>query len=97
MLGILGALVACVMHDVIAALTVGYNLLVGAIFVPIIAAMIFDRGVPAAALISIVASAGVVVFLMILEGLDSVVPIYGGLAVSVVLFLGISLAAGRRT
>ena len=97
MLGILGALVACVMHDVIAALTVGYNLLVGAIFVPIIAAMIFDRGVPAAALISIVASAGVVVFLMILEGLDSVVPIYGGLAVSVVLFLGISLAAGQRT
>ncbi len=95
-LGVLAAIVACAMHDVIAALTVGYNLLVGAIFVPIIAAMIFDRGVPAAALISIIVSAVVVVVLMFLKGIDSAEPIYGGLAVSAVLFLGISLVAGRR-
>jgi solute:Na+ symporter, SSS family len=96
-LGVLAAIVACVMHDVIAALTVGYNLLVGAIFVPIIAAMIFERGVSAAALVSIVASAILVIVLMFAWGIDSVVPIYGGLAVSLTLFGGITLAAQRRS
>jgi solute:Na+ symporter, SSS family len=95
-LGVLAAVVACLMHDVIAALTVGYNLLVGAIFVPIIAAMFFDRGVPAAALLSIVASAVVVIVLMVLHGIDSAVPIYGGLATSLLLFFGISLLARSR-
>jgi SSS family solute:Na+ symporter len=89
-LGVLAALVAVVMHDVLAALTVGYNLLVGAVFVPIIAAMLSERGTPAAALVSIVVAAVVVVLLMVLHGIDSVVPIYGGLATSAVLFFGIS-------
>src|SRR5207302_29187 len=56
-LGVLAAVVACVMHDVVAALTVGYDLLVGAIFVPIIAAMVFERGASAAAFVSISACA----------------------------------------
>src|SRR5207237_6386349 len=63
--------VACVMHDVIAALTVGYDLLVGAIFVPILAAMVADRGSPRAALISIMASALMVVTLILVYGIDS--------------------------
>jgi SSS family solute:Na+ symporter len=95
--GVLAAVVACVMHDVIAALTVGYNLLVGAIFVPIIAAMIFERGVSAAALVSIIVSAIVVVVLMIARGIDSAVPLYGGLAVSLILFVGITFAAHGRS
>jgi len=90
-LGVLAAIVACVMRDVITALTVGYDLLVGAIFVPIIAAMAFPRGVPIAALVSILASALAVVVLMFVNGVDSMVPIYGGLAVSVALFGGITL------
>jgi SSS family solute:Na+ symporter len=95
-LGVIAALVACVMHDVIAALTVGYNLLVGAIFVPIIAAMLLPRGVPEAALVSIVASAIMVIVLMFFFGIDSVVPIYGGLATNVALFFGITLVARSR-
>jgi SSS family solute:Na+ symporter len=86
-LGGLAAAVACIMHDVIAALTVGYDLLVGAIFVPILAAIIADRGSPMAALISIVTSATVVVILIWVYGIDSVVPIYGGLAASTITFL----------
>jgi len=85
-LGVLAAAVACVMHDVIAALTVGYDLLVGAIFVPILAAIIGHQGSPKAALISITASALVVVTLIMLYGIDSAVPIYGGLAVSITTF-----------
>jgi len=87
MLGVLAAAVACMMHDVIAALTVGYDLLVGAIFVPILAAIIGDWGSPMAAAISIVTSAIVVVTLILVYGIDSVTPIYGGLIVGSATFL----------
>jgi SSS family solute:Na+ symporter len=95
-LGVLAALVACVMHDVIAALTVGYNILVGAIFIPTIAAMIFERGEPAAALASIVMSGVLVIALMAFKGIDSSVPIYGGLGVSLVSFTLMTIALRRR-
>jgi len=96
-LGVLAAVVACVMHDVIAALTVGYNLLVGAIFVPIIAGMISARGTSAAALASIIVSTIVVVVLMLVNGLDSVAPIYGGLSFSLILFVSITFIAHHRS
>jgi solute:Na+ symporter, SSS family len=96
-LGVLAAVVACVTHDVIAALTIGYDLLVGAIFVPILAAMISDRGSPTAALISIMTSALVVVTLILVYGIDSTVPIYGGLAVSIMTFIIGSALAQSRT
>jgi solute:Na+ symporter, SSS family len=70
------------MHDVIAALAVGYDLLVGAIFVPIVAAIASGRGSPRAALLAISASAIAVVLLILMFGIDSIVPIYGGLTVS---------------
>lgn len=96
-LGVLAAVMACVMRDVITALTVGYDLLVGVIFVPIMAAIAFEQGVPAAALVSIVASAFVVVTLMFVKGIDSMVPIYGGLGISCTLFLGITFLKHRRS
>jgi SSS family solute:Na+ symporter len=95
--GVLAAGVACVMRDVITALTVGYNLLVGAIFVPIIAAMFLDRGVPAAALLSIVTSAVTVTVLMLIYGIESSLPIYGGLTMSLLSFFGISAFMGSRS
>jgi hypothetical protein len=52
--------------------------------------------VPGAALVSIIASATVVVVLMFARGIDSVVPIYGGLAVSLILFVGITFVAHHR-
>ncbi len=85
-LGTLAAVAACAMHDVIAALTVGYDLLVGAVFVPIMAAIFLPLGSPKAALASIISSAIVVLALLFLFGVDSVLPIYGGLAVSTAVF-----------
>jgi len=85
------------MHDVVAALTVGYDLLVGSIFVPILAAVIVDRGSPRAALMSILASAVVVVTLILVYGIESVVPIYGGLAVSATTFVAGSRLPQLRT
>jgi len=96
-LGVLATVVACVMHDVVAALTVGYDLLVGSIFVPILAAVIVDRGSPRAALMSILASAVVVVTLILVYGIESVVPIYGGLAVSATTFVAGSRLPQLRT
>jgi SSS family solute:Na+ symporter len=82
LLGVLAAAVACMMHDVIAALTIGYDLLVGALFVPILAAIVFEGGSPKAALFAISASAATVVLLIFIFGIDSTLPIYVGLAVS---------------
>jgi SSS family solute:Na+ symporter len=86
-LGALAAATACVMHDVIAALTVAYDLLVGALFVPIVTAMFIKRGSSTAALVSIILSALAVVTLIPIYGIDSVVPIYVGLAISATVFL----------
>jgi len=86
-LGALAAAVACVMRDVIAALTVGYDLLVGALFVPIVTAIFIKRGSSSAALVSIILSALAVATLIPIYGIDSVVPIYVGLAISAVVFL----------
>lgn len=96
-LGMLAAVVALVMHDVISALTVGYDLLVGSLFVPIIAAMITKRGVPAAALISIIVSSIVVVALIILKGVSSTLPVYGGLGASLIVFSGVTLIKSRKS
>jgi SSS family solute:Na+ symporter len=87
LLGTLAAGIACVMHDVIAALTIAYDLLVGALFVPIVMAMFIDRGSPTRALMSIAVSALVVIVLIAVYGIDSAVPIYAGLAVSMSIFL----------
>jgi SSS family solute:Na+ symporter len=90
-LGMLAAVVALVMHDVINALTVGYDLLVGSLFVPIIAAMMARRSAPAAALVSIVGSSIVVVTLICAKGVGSMLPVYGGLSTSLILFAGVAL------
>jgi SSS family solute:Na+ symporter len=86
-LGTLAAAIACVMHDVIAALTIAYDLLVGALFVPIVIAMFIERGSATRAWMSIAVSAGVVITLIWVYGIDSAVPIYAGLAVSMSIFL----------
>lgn len=95
-LGVLAAAAACVMRDVIAALTVAYDLLVGAIFVPIMASIFLSRGSPGAALLSIILGAIVVLTLLAVYGIDSSVPIYGGLIMSLATFV-IGTLRGRFT
>ena len=46
-------LMSCLTHDVIAAITVAYDLLVGGLLVPMVGAMLWKRGTTAAALASI--------------------------------------------
>ena len=90
-LGICATTIACVTSDVIAALSIGYDLLVGALFVPVIGAILWRRGTARAALCSIAVGGVAVVTGLILRGVDSDAPIYAGLGLSAVTYLTISL------
>jgi SSS family solute:Na+ symporter len=90
-LGVVMTVAACVMHDVITALTVAYDLLVGGLLVPVIGAMIWGRGTTAGALASIALGGVLVVLFLSLYGLDSDLPIYIGLAGSLIAYISVSL------
>ena len=94
-LGVLMTVVACRTHDVIAALSVAYDLLVGALLVPIIGAILWQRGTALAALSSVAASTLAVIVLLVVFGIASDAPIYGGLGISVLLYFGVSIALPR--
>ncbi len=87
-----------VLNDVVGALTVAYDLLTGALFVPIVLGLLWSRGTSRAAVASIAVSSVVVVGLMIVSGLYSNDPIMYGLLTSLVVYVGVSLAdAPART
>jgi len=93
-LGAVMTLLSCVMHDVIAALTVAYDFLVGGLLVPVIGAMMWRRGTTAGALASIAAGATLVTVLLAADGIDSDLPIYGGLGASLIAYVAVSVGAG---
>jgi solute:Na+ symporter, SSS family len=90
--------VSLVLNDVVGALTVAYDLLTGALFVPIVLGLLWSRGTGRAAVASIAVSSVVIVAFMIISGLYSNDPIVYGLLTSLVVFVGVSLAtAPART
>jgi len=93
-LGLIMTVASCVMHDVITALTVAYDLLVGGLLVPIVGAMIWRRGTTAGALSSIALGSSLVVLFLAVSGLDSDQPIYIGLAGSFIAYVAVSLGTG---
>jgi SSS family solute:Na+ symporter len=95
-LGLVMTVASCVMHDVITALTVAYDLLVGGLLVPIIGAMIWPRGTTAGALASIALGSALVLLFLVLDGLDSDLPIYVGLGGSFIAYVAVSLGGGLR-
>lgn len=80
--------------DVVNALTLAYNLLTGAVFVPILGAFFWKGATWQGALASILLSAAVVVASMALYGFGSNLPILYGLASSLVAFVVVSLLTG---
>lgn len=94
MLGCLGAmaiLVAVAFNDIIVALDVCYAILVGALFVPIMAGIYWKRATPKAAIVSVTGSTLAVFACLAIFGLTAIQPIVVGLGVSVVLTVGVSL------
>lgn len=87
--------ISLLVNDVVGALTVAYNLLTGALFVPIIGALFWRRATGAGALVSMLASSVVVVTLMATRGLFSDDPIVYGMLTSLVVFVVVSLLTRR--
>jgi len=83
--------ISVIVSDVVGALTVAYNLLVGALFVPIIGALFWKRATGVGALASMLVGGVVVVGLMASQGLLANSPIYVGLLTSLITFVVVSL------
>jgi solute:Na+ symporter, SSS family len=94
-LGVVMTALSCGMHDVITALTVAYDLLVGGLLVPLAAAIFWRRASTGAALAAIAVGSALVIACLIIEGLESEVPIYAGLGGSLLAFA--IVAAAQRS
>ncbi|MEU1520363.1 sodium:solute symporter [Streptomyces sp. NPDC005811] len=90
-LGVVAMAIACVLGDVIEALTVAYNLLVGGLLVPILGGLVWRRGNLPGALTAMVAGGTTVIVLMVTDGLLANEPIYYGLLASLVAYVAVSL------
>lgn len=95
LLGVVMLGIALVVSDVISALTVAYNLLVGGMLVPLIGAIYWKRATTAGAIASMILGFLTVLGFMVKDGLDANTPIYYSLAVGLVSFVVISLVTRR--
>ncbi|MBH9344902.1 sodium:solute symporter [Pseudomonas aeruginosa] len=95
LLGLVVLGIALVVSDVISALTVAYNLLVGGMLVPLIGAIYWKRASTAGAITSMTLGFLTVLAFMIKDGLDANTPIYYSLAVGLLSFVLVSLFTRR--
>ncbi|SFS99538.1 sodium:solute symporter [Saccharopolyspora flava] len=91
-LGVAAIAVSMLISDVVAALTVAYNLLVGGLLVAILGALFWRRGTKAGALASMAVGSVAVIGSMIGYGLEANEPIYFGLGAALVSYVVVSLA-----
>lgn len=92
LMGVAVIAIAIGLNDVVAALTVAYNLLVGGLLVPILGGLLWKRGTGAGALASVAVGGVTVVGLMVSFGVLANEPIYYGLIASLVAYVAVSLA-----
>ena len=93
--GVAMAVIACLLQDVIAALTVASDFLVGGLLVAVIGGMVWKGGTARGALVSIVI--GVVTTLGTMLAMGDIfanMPIYLGLSASLLSFVAVSLLDG---
>ncbi|MGX5725259.1 sodium:solute symporter [Metapseudomonas otitidis] len=83
---------ACLVNDVIAGLSIAYNLLVGGLLVPIIGALLWRRASATGAMACMVTGSLTVVAFMVRDGILANTPIYYGLGASLSTFVVVSLA-----
>ena len=87
--------IALVVSDVISALTLAYNLLVGGMLIPLIGAIYWKRATTAGAISSMSLGFVTALFFMFKDGLDANTPIYYSLSVALVSFVLVSLLSPR--
>ena len=91
LVGVAVLVISLLVKDVVGGLTVAYDLLSGALLVPIIGALFWRRATGAGALAAMAAGGIVVVVLMLVQGLFANGPIIYGILTSLVVFVVVSL------
>jgi len=91
--GILMVVIACVLQDVVNALTVAYDILVGGLLVPILGGLVWRRGSNTGALAAMAVGTVATLVAMFMFGIEANEPIYWGLASGLVVFVVGSLAS----
>ncbi|CAM5286777.1 Sodium:solute symporter OS=Streptomyces alboniger OX=132473 GN=CP975_12435 PE=3 SV=1 [Streptomyces alboniger] len=91
-MGVAVILIAIALNDVVEALTVAYNLLVGGLLVPILGGLLWRRGTAPGALAAVVAGGLSVIGLMWGYGILANEPVYYGLLISLAVYVVVSLA-----
>ncbi|MFJ3706922.1 sodium:solute symporter [Streptomyces sp. NPDC090053] len=92
-MGVLVICIAIALNNVVEALTVAYNLLVGGLLVPILGGLLWKRGTVQGALTAVTVGGLVVLGLMWRYGALANEPIYYGLLASLVSYVVVSLAS----
>jgi SSS family solute:Na+ symporter len=87
--------IALVVSDVISALTLAYNLLVGGMLIPLMGAIFWKRATTAGAISSMGLGFVTALVFMLKDGLDANTPIYYSLAVGLISFVLVSLLSPR--
>ncbi|WUW23985.1 sodium:solute symporter [Streptomyces sp. NBC_01463] len=91
-MGIVVIAIAIALNNVVEALTVAYNLLVGGLLVPILGGLLWRRGTAAGALAAVAVGGVAVIGLMAGYGILANEPVYYGLPASLVAYVVVSLA-----
>ncbi|MEU8572593.1 sodium:solute symporter [Streptomyces asoensis] len=91
-MGVAVIVTAIALNNVVEALTVAYNLLVGGLLVPILGGLLWKRGTVQGALAAVVAGGLAVVGLMAGYGILANEPVYYGLLASLAAYVVVSLA-----
>ncbi|WP_406211666.1 sodium:solute symporter [Streptomyces decoyicus] len=92
LMGLAVIVIAIALNNVVEALTLAYNVLVGGLLVPILGGLLWKRGTAAGALASVAVGGLTVVGLMVSLGVLANEPIYYGLIASLVAYVVVSLA-----
>lgn len=91
LLGVASICVALAVDNVVAALTLAYNILVGGLLVAILGGLVWPRGTRVGALASMLAGSVAVIVTMAITGLLANEPIYVGLGTALVVYVAVSL------
>ncbi|WP_306320430.1 MULTISPECIES: sodium:solute symporter [unclassified Streptomyces] len=91
-LGIVAIVVSVLLNNVVEALTVAYNLLVGGLLVPILGGLLWKRGNVSGALAAVAVGGLTVIGAMWRYGILANEPVYFGLVASLVVYVIVSLA-----
>jgi SSS family solute:Na+ symporter len=96
LIGVVVLALAMLVNDVITALTLAYNLLVAGMLIPLLGAVYWPRATTEGAIASMLLGCGTAILAMFNYGLESNMPIYQSLVVSILSFVLVSVCTRRE-